>query len=457
MNRTSFLLLAAVVSLPQVVQANGGGYSYGVHFTGSVAPFQASGTEHVRIRQEVLTVRLQRTQAAVRVWYVMENVSATPVKVRFGFPVEAIAPSTGDEEMPFSPETRADVLAALPQAIQQLEGYTVTAGGKPVPARFEVEPFATGKLQPFPGSERLAGIGGWMVSEVEFLPGVPLSVEIGYSASYTGETVFISEDLLEQPRSFLYRLSTGAVWNGPIERGLVTVLADGIAPEEVEFVAPRERFVRQGPLWTWTFENLEPTLADDLSIRAIPGYSEYGVYDAPGSRGILERSGAFGEGHQRYQTLASSTLASDKQHSYTAMNLARPSSGPPWAEGVEGDGVGEWVELTPRKPRPLLALGIVPGLVARDKPALYAANGRPTRVEVLLNGEHRFEASLGSKGVGLVTDIQLVPVIGYAKPVSTVRITLLEVQPGTKYRDTCISRVVLYDRIPKPKTKLGAR
>jgi hypothetical protein len=63
-------------------------------------------------------------------------------------------------------------------------------------------------------------------------------------------------------------------------------------------------------------------------------------------------------------------------------------------------------------------------------------------VEIVLNGEHRFMATLGDK-----PKAQLIPILGYAKPVSKLRITILEVFPGSRFTDTCISRVVLYDRL----------
>src|SRR5512142_2318295 len=93
-SRASLALAAALWAT--TARANGGGYDYGVQFTGSVAPFQASGTEHVRIEEEHLDVALRRTQAIVTVRYTMRNVSGKPVKVRFGFPVEAITLETGD-------------------------------------------------------------------------------------------------------------------------------------------------------------------------------------------------------------------------------------------------------------------------------------------------------------------------------------------------------------------------
>src|SRR6266849_5402933 len=390
--------------------ANGGGYEFGVTFTGSVAPFQAHGTKNVQILEEKLDVDLRRTDAVVVVRYMMKNVADAPVSVRFGLPVEA---------------------------------------------ELTLEPFATGQVKPFPGSEALKGIAGWMVSELTFPVGEPIALEIHYAVDHRGEDSWVSDDMHASPRTFRYRLSTGAVWKGAIAKGTITLGADGIPVDEVEIAAPRERFKRDGDRWAWSFENLAPTLADDITVRAVPGYFSKGIYgqsvsDEP-DRGYLERGGKYGAGHQRFKAKASSTLPPSKVRIYGAEHLAENGWEGTWAEGVPGDGVGEWVELQPKKPRPLIALDIWPGFQS-SKPELFDANGRPSRVEILLNDEHRFVATLGDR-----LGSQLVPILGYPKPVSKLRITILEVFPGKKYADTCITKVWLYDLLTKKPDMHPAR
>ncbi len=432
--------------------ANGGGYEFGVTFTGSVAPFQAHGTKNVQILEEKLDVDLRRTDAVVVVRYMMKNVADAPVSVRFGFPVEAVKEGGDWEQEGAEPPSG---LEALRQAMQQLKGYTVTANGAPVKAELTLEPFATGQVKPFPGSEALKGIAGWMVSELTFPVGEPIALEIHYAVDHRGEDSWVSDDMHASPRTFRYRLSTGAVWKGAIAKGTITLGADGIPVDEVEIAAPRERFKRDGDRWAWSFENLAPTLADDITVRAVPGYFSKGIYgqsvsDEP-DRGYLERGGKYGAGHQRFKAKASSTLPPSKVRIYGAEHLAENGWEGTWAEGVPGDGVGEWVELQPKKPRPLIALDIWPGFQS-SKPELFDANGRPSRVEILLNDEHRFVATLGDR-----LGSQLVPILGYPKPVSKLRITILEVFPGKKYADTCITKVWLYDLLTKKPDMHPAR
>lgn len=451
---TAVAALLALGGWSSTARANLGGYRHGIALTGDAAPFQSAGTEQVRILDELLDIRLGRLSATVTVRYQMRNEARQPVQVRFGFPVEVAlgsewqgAPQEGAEGFQ---EYRRNCMEETPQ---QLVGYTVTVGGAPVSAAYLVEPFSTGKVRPFPGSGALEKVAGWMVSEASFPPAAPVEVEVRYTVPYLEERHSVSDDVHAAPLSFVYRLSTGAVWKGPIARGTVRLRADGIAADEVDIVSPRSRFKRAGDTWTWTFTDLEPTLADDLTVRAIPGYDELFDYrQADGYTTAIERLGKWGRSHQRFRATSSSVLAPAAGFTYGPEHLiGGPVSGS-WCEGVPGPGVGQWVEVAPERPAPLLGLSVVPGVASRERPELFKANGRPSRVEITLNDEHRFMASLGDS-----PESQFVPIVGYARPVRKLRVTMAEVLPGAKYDDTCISRIVLYDRATQKPPVHGAR
>ena len=450
------IALAAWLWAP-VALANGGGYAFGVDFTGTVAPFQPSGAQHVQIMEEKLDIELRRTDALVVVRYTMKNSSGRAVRVRFGFPVEAQSDWEEDAPQPGDPGYADYTTRKRKESFQQLHDYTVVANGVRVGAELVLEPFASGKVKPFPGSDALKKIAAWMVSEVTFPPLHPVSLEIRYRADYVGEATSVSSDVSWPAVSFRYRLSTGAVWKGPIAKGTVTVRTDGISPYEVEIAAPRDRFVREGDRWTWTFRNLEPTLADDINILAMPGFREVDDYqhgeEAPQARTTyIERAGKWGAGHQRFTASASSTLAPAAAHDFGARNLTKVTPRAPWAEGVPGSGVGEWVELVPTTAAPLLALRILPGFWSWEQERQFIHCSRPSRVEILLNGEHRLMATLGDK-----SEAQLIPILDYGKPVSKLRVTILDVHPGSTDSPACITRVVLYDLLDQKPQMRGAR
>jgi hypothetical protein len=328
--------------------------------------------------------------------------------------------------------------------------------GEPVKAEFLPEPFASGKIQPFPGSEALKDIAGWMVSEAVFPAGSSRAIEIKYTADYQGDSTYVSDDFENSPLVFHYRLSTGAVWNGPIEAGTVTIKADGISSSEVEIVKPNERFKRIGDGWVWKFRNLEPTLADDIAINAIPGWTGFG--GEPDRPPVIQHLEKWGEGQQHFAATASSSLKSKNGLTYGPENLARwfePNTFElPWCEGVAGAGSGEYVELKARQSKRLMAIGIYSGFQKSTSKGqdLFARNGRPSRVEIVLNDDRRFSATLGDqKGE------QRISINDYATPVSKLRIVVKDAYAGTQYQDTCISKVILYDLLAKKPNIRHAR
>ena len=65
--------------------------------------------------------------------------------------------------------------------------------------------------------------------------------------------------------------------------------------------------------------------------------------------------------HTRYDIAASSTLSSQGEHSYEAENVATWDDELVWAEGVDGNGVGESLSLTMKTALPIHHLFVKPG------------------------------------------------------------------------------------------------
>ena len=217
--------------------------------------------------------------------------------------------------------------------------------------------------------------------------------------------------------------------------------------------------------WQWSFRGLRPTQADDLRIVTRPAALIYGrtlplgaemaeklvnmaAYVVVGSRAWVE--------HANYDAVASSTLAPGKGgQTYGVENLRRRmvDTGT-WAEGAEGDGVGESITLTVEQPLPLAALLILPGYHSDEKPGLWAANNRVAACEITLNDEHTFTAELPDERF---KEPYPIPVRGYEKPVKTVRLVIKAVHRGTQFRDTCISYLGLRARLASVPKIQGAR
>lgn len=442
---SSLSILTSLLAAP-LLFANGGGYfRSGIGYTGTVSVFEPSGTQSVRIMDELLTVDVGQKAAHVEVRYVLKNQTDKRTKVRFGFPVEQL---TNDREsIEFDPESEEQEKKKKKPVTTPVDcrNYSVELAGKRVAAKFEGQPIAP--------DERFVGIRGWLVSEVSFAGGEEKTMTIRYDSDYMQTGNYVSDDSVDEARVFKYRLSTGAAWDGPIERGRIVVRGVGVKPQDLEVLKPLNHFKKTDAGWEWVFENLEPTLADDIEVQAVPEARSYGhrfvtggyvdndqtkpvTFKQVGKQWHVE--------HHNYAVKASSELPPHADKTYKADNIRGTYEGV-WCEGARGNGVGEWLELTPEIAQPLDSIEIVSGYAIDDE--LYSKNARPKTILVTLNDSHTFEARLSDS-----KDEQLIPVMGYDQPVKKLRLTVKEVYPGSRYEDMCISDVALavkLDKAPK--------
>lgn len=107
----------------------------------------------------------------------------------------------------------------------------------------------------------------------------------------------------------------------------------------------------------------------------------------------------------------------------------------PWVEGVDGDGIGEYLVLYFEKKESVDVLRIHLGY-----PALYNENGRP---EVL-----KFEFEGGESAEYTFDDVNHDFYIQLSRPIMTewIKITIKSVYTGEKYKDTCISEIAAYSK-----------
>lgn len=428
--RTHAWLALCVAVLTQPLLANGGGYLRGgVEKAGDLAGFEPGQTDKIRILDEKLTVALGPRDADVEVRYLMRNETDKKVKVRFGFPVEeSFDTDFGGEANEYLPKDAGN--------LKYCQDYVITAGGKAVSTKWQAEERpATDK--------RMKGIEGWLISEITFSAGEEKPVMIRFRSGYPFEEWSVSDNVSHNSSLFRYRLSTAACWAGTIGTGRITLKPAGIDPAELKVIKPVNRFKREGENWVWNFENLEPTMADDLEIEASPAEKGYGEQD----KMYVERGDQWSMKHVNYQVKASSTLPPSAEGSYEADKVKRFWSGEAWSEGAAGSGAGEWLELVPVVPKPLKAIEIDPGFTKSEE--LFRANARPKKILVELNRDHRFKVDVSDSKAAL-----RIPVRNYTKAVSKIRLTFEEVWPGSKFEDLCVSGVRLEVKLDK-KPKIG--
>lgn len=406
---------------------NGGGYARGGAAGGDVQGFEPVATEHIRIVDEQLTATLGPNEAAVEVRYLMRNETAKRVKVKFGFPVE----ESPDDDM-MGPN---DSQRAPSKEPKYCHGYQLTAAGGAVKAKWQAEPKPAANA---PADSRFKGLAGWFVSELTFAPSEEKPVTIRFRSGYPQSGFHMSSQGTVSAANFTYRLSTAACWAGTIGSGRIELkAAAGVDPAEVRVIKPVNRFHKEGGAWVWKFENLEPTLADDLMVEVVP------EVESMRGEGRLchSRNNQWYYLSTDYAVKASSVLAAESGWTYEPENV-KGSAETCWAEGANGPGTGEWLELRPKEAKSLLGLQLKPGL--QSSVALFQANARPKRVQVLLNDEHSLVVDIPD-----LMDFCRIPLDGYAKPVKVIKLVFEDVWPGNRFEDLCVSWIGLEVKLPK--------
>ncbi len=444
------------------VFGNGGAWQTGVPVTGNGAASDQKRSTNVTIEDEKLVIDLHQEFAAVEVRYRMRNTGAQ-VEQDFFFPVERWADNEDTEN------TATDLVDyGITADGTELKWDNVDAKGEGPKA--VVDP----KWGDFKPAKRL-----WKKSQIPFTPGQTREILIRYRSPYAANESSVSDDGNATDAYFRYSLSPAATWKGPIGKGKITVNFLHPRPEEITISKPKDRFKKiTATQFVWEFQNLKPTLADDMKIIVHPAYALYPAsreyradYEHPGFRAeYIFIGNRYFLQHSDYEAVASSTrkpepapspaqtpskpddssmrLKSESEQTFDVANIKGLESGTTWAEGVEGDGIGENIALTVHHPLPLDAIMIMPGYRSDDA-TFWTKNNRVAELEVTLNGEHTFVASIPDEKFGTPYPI---PVRGYAKPVSAVKLVIKAVHRGTAAQDTCISLVELRARLSqKPK------
>jgi hypothetical protein len=103
----------------------------------------------------------------------------------------------------------------------------------------------------------------------------------------------------------------------------------------------------------------------------------------------------------------------------------------PWVEGVEGNGIGEWIEK--EAVHDIRDIVVFNGYIDPNRPDLYYANSRVK--EILISaGSNKWNYH--------IEDTPNPQVLSLPIPVSgTIRFTIQDVYEGNKYTDTCIGGI----------------
>lgn len=121
---------------------------------------------------------------------------------------------------------------------------------------------------------------------------------------------------------------------------------------------------------------------------------------------------------------------------------------PPWVEGVEDYGIGEYLDIEFKYASD--EIQILNGFVDFSRMHLYKDNSRVKRV-LIESVEPAFKQEYE------LEDVVRYNVISLPRKTAKIRMTILDVYPGRKYKDTCISSILVTDPNQPPYEEQKAK
>jgi hypothetical protein len=437
--------IASLVVGTTALLANGGAWQTGVPGTGSASASNQNRHTDVTIEDETVRIDLHSEYAAVEVHYRMHN-TGPKVEQEFFFPVERWGQN---------PDADTETKSA------DVSQYQITVDGKKLTSTTVSGPKEEAS-ETTPGQfwqQDVSTIKSWKKSIIPFERNQTREVTIRYRAGYAENDESVSDDSHISDATFAYSLSPAATWKGSIGKGKIDINILHPEPEDVSIEKPKERFRKiSDTQYEWEFENLRPSLADDIRIVAHSKYDKYPTgyseEDFQRHASYVLREHQYFLDHTDYDATASSTLAAQGQHNYDVVNIKGDPSREiqsPWAEGVEGDGIGESITLNVKRPLPLYGILLRPGYYDYDNKDPWWKNNRVAALEITLNDEHSFTETIPDERFD---EPYLIRVRDYTKPVNKIKLVIKGVHRGTQFHDTCISLVELRAALAnKPEIK----
>src|SRR5262245_3359368 len=421
-----WLALALLVVCVSTVLANGGAWQGGIPGTGTASASDKNQKTDVTIENETLKIDLHPEYADVTVRYRMHN-TGPKVQQDFFFPVERWGANPDSDNQGKSDDLdhyqitvdgkdlKWANVAGPKQAMSSSKEETSKASQESSEPKEETSDGTSETTQnnsqadeessDEDGDETASGsiwqedlftIKSWKKSVIPFERNQTHDVTIHYKARYAENDESVSDDSHNSNATFAYSLSPAATWKGPIGNGKIEINILHQEPEDVLIRKPKDRFKKiSDTRYEWDFENLKPTMADDIRIVAHSKYDSYptgySAEDLDCRASYVIRGNQYFLDHRDYDAIATSTLAPQGKHHYEVENIKGLSEeGSPWAEGVGGDGIGESITLNVKRPLPLYGILIRPGYWDYGNDTAWKKNNRVGALEITLNDERTF-------------------------------------------------------------------
>ena len=443
MRKNSILAITAYFALSiggvRPLYANWGGEAGGSVATGAFKPI---GTGQVEMLKEDLRISLYRDRAKVEIDYVLHNTGAA-IDVKAAFP--SLGVKIEDEKH------------------REIEDYSLFADGRSVPFRREEGDSAPYKslygkdfLDNATNGEDVPGfmLLEWLVSTVRFNKGGSKRIHIEYESLYAFSDGGLSDDSDYLDDRFVYLLSTGAAWKGPIHEGRVTIQAVTVDAAKI-IVSPKGRFRLTKEGLVWEFHDLKPTMADNIVVNLNNHFSTIADYENRSDKSISDMNWYSSENGQYYFNLHNFTVRNAQGIAGFLATDSRSGGETEW-KSAHSPGLGETISLEITSLTHIDQIGIIPGC-GKDK-ADWFSHSRIKGLNVTVNRKYSVSDSLPDEYISFAPEswkgYELVNLPTYPGDANKIQLTIRSVYPGEKDQITCISEVLLRQRLKvKPKAQ----
>ena len=478
-----FFTLLVLAFLPALLQANGDPViSYSANIR-SCNPIPLKVTE-VQVVREDLDINVALPYTTVRVAYRLKNNSKKPIHVDYGFPVDFSA-KAGDD-YGFEGDDMSESLYEVGVADRAVRKIKFLLDGKELPWTSADEVVKTGEV--FEDEETGEKIEPemyrlWTYTVLDIPAGGTVVLQVDYEVLCCWSTGL--GELRSSPLSrffpssggFSYDFSPAQHWgNGKADAFSCTLHCDALSKPffsddspTLNTEAPFVRFNKT--TWTCNTVNFDFEKADEMNFYFWNDIS----WDGPSAHWgnpLVDCA---------LPAAAYTVKVSGAQTNYPAANLSDGNRATAWV--APGNGVGATIDIDFPKPRRVSDLGIYNGY--HKSAALLEANSRIERVrlEVTRADGYRDEpveinvsdwdsrryfiyetppSKLGGVTMLTITDLRrqidgretgvdedgiyLFDKVPFpSEYVSHIKLTILSVIPGTKYKDLCVSDIVVLD------------
>ena len=429
------LILVTMVLVPLVALANGGPLDVSeIYGSGNMVLMQQ---QDITLEEEQLRVEIDGDYADVAVEYKLKN-NGPEQKVTYGFPLDLMVNEYNETGEP-------------PKAQDTNFKIQDDSGDLEVNTRIDEAPHGSNSNN---GAEEqeFKIIRQWYVTEIAFQAQELKTLKVHYRLKNRFDDWIHSKSFepVFSDRIFQYVLQPSKNWgNGIVKKFTATIDLTGLLKIGglVKEVKPQGYQYSDG-LLKWKFDNFDLSKAQDIQV----------AYDNSASKLSKYISEYRLPTNLITKISASSVLPTDdlNKYNYGPSNLFDNDYSTAWVEGVKGPGIGEWVEVDLDKVS-ISGIGIINGYT--KKKSLYYANNRIKKLRLDVEwdnwgnrsgGKDSTEITLKEKQFNELNQNAEAPFIswladygdGYNRA-KKVRLTILEVYPGTKYDDTPITELFI--------------